>query len=79
MNSVELKDAIHNAVVECRSIVDSCKTELRELTEDEKNRIDELKSIINEKKHELKALEEELNTVFAEWEKLSEEEIASQS
>lgn len=70
MNSVELKDAIHNAVVECRSIVDTCKTELRELTEDEKNRIDELKSIINEKKQELKALEDELNNI-----ELPDEEI----
>lgn len=78
MNSVELKDAIHNAVVECRSIVETCKTELRELTEDEKNRIDELKSIIGDKKNELKALEDELDAIELPNEEIEEKNITKQ-
>ena len=78
MNSVELKDAIHNAVVECRSIVETCKTELRELTEDEKNRIDELKSIIEDKKNELKALEDELDAIELPNEEIEEKNITKQ-
>lgn len=60
MNSLELKDAIHQAVLECRSIVDKCKEEKRNMDEEEKKRFDELKEDIEEKKRELKELEEEL-------------------
>lgn len=60
MNSLELKDAIHTAVLECRSIVEKCKEEKRNMDEEEKKRFDELKEDIEEKKRELKELEDEL-------------------
>lgn len=78
MNSLELKDAIHCAVVECRNIVETCKTELRELTDDEKTRIDELKKDIEEKKSQLKALEEELNAIELPNEELEEKNISEE-
>lgn len=62
MNSVELKDKINEMVLECRSIVDTCKKEQREMNEDEKKRFDELKEDIEDKKRELKELEEELKS-----------------
>ena len=40
MNSVELKDKINEMVLECRSIVDNCKKEQREMDEEEKKRFD---------------------------------------
>ena len=60
LNSVELKDSINQMVLECRSIVDKCKTEKREMDEEEKKRFDELKEDIEDKKRELNELEEEL-------------------
>lgn len=59
-NTLELKDAISQAVKECRSIVELCKTEQREMSEDEKTKFEELKSDIATKKEELKALEDKL-------------------
>lgn len=60
MNSLELKDSIHQMVEECRSMVELCKTEKRNMTEDEEKKFDELKEKIEEKKRELQDLEEEL-------------------
>lgn len=60
MNSLELKDYIHQKVEECRSMVELCKTEKRNMTEDEEKKFDELKQEIEEKKRELQDLEEEL-------------------
>lgn len=59
-NSLELKDSIHQMVLECHSIVDKCKAEVREMDEEEKKRFEELKEDIEEKKRELTKLEEEL-------------------
>jgi HK97 family phage major capsid protein len=59
-NSVELRDAIHQLVLECRSMVDVCKNEKRNMTEDEEKKFNELKEEVEEKKRELKELEEEL-------------------
>lgn len=61
-NSVVLKDSINQMVLECRSIVDTCKKEQREMNEEEKKRFDELKEDIEDKKRELKELEEELKS-----------------
>lgn len=47
-------------VLECRSIVDKCKKEVREMDEEEKKRFEELKEDIENKKRELSELEEEL-------------------
>ena len=61
-NSLELKDSIHQMVEECRSMVELCKREVREMTEDEEKHFGELKEKIEEKKRELSELEEELKS-----------------
>lgn len=60
MNSLELKDSIHQMVEECRSIVELCKTEKREMTEEENAHFDELKTNIEARKQDLANLEEKL-------------------
>ena len=60
MNTLELRDAISQYVKECRSIVELCKQEQREMTDEEKTKFEELKSDIATKKEELKALEDKL-------------------
>ena len=60
MNTLELRDAISQYVKECRSIVEICKQEQREMTDEEKTKFEELKSDIATKKEELKALEDKL-------------------
>lgn len=60
MNTLELRDAISQDVKECRSIVETCKQEQREMTDEEKTKFEELKSDIATKKEELKALEDKL-------------------
>lgn len=77
LNSLELKDSIHQAVLECRSIVDKCKEEKRNMDEEEKKRFDELKEEIEEKKRELGELEEELKNYDEELPKDLEEEQKS--
>lgn len=59
-NTLELRDAISTAVKECRAIVDLCKKEAREMSEDEKTKFEQLKSDIESKKIELKELEDKL-------------------
>ena len=46
MNTLELRDAISQYVKECRSIVEICKQEQREMTDEEKTKFEELKSDI---------------------------------
>lgn len=70
-SSVEIKQEINSLVERSKAIVELCKTEVREMTEDEEKEFKELKDQIDGKKEELKALEEKL----AEYEKdLPEEE-----
>lgn len=59
-NTLELKDSIHQMVLECRNMVENAKKESRNMTEEEEARFEELKKDIEEKKRELKELEEEL-------------------
>ena len=59
-NTVELRDSIHQMVLQCRSMVETCKKEQRNMTEDEDKQFNELKDKIEEKKRELNDLEEEL-------------------
>ena len=59
-NTLELKDSIHQMVLECRNMVETAKKESRNMTEEEEARFEELKKDIEEKKRELKELEEEL-------------------
>lgn len=75
MNSLELKDAINKYIVECRSIIDTCKSEMRLMSEEEKARYDELKKLIASKKDELQKLEEELNSYEAPEMDADEQEV----
>ena len=59
-NTVELRDSIHQMVLQCRSMVETCKKEQRNMTEDEEKQFNELKDNIEKKKRELNELEEEL-------------------
>ena len=59
-NSIEIKQAINNATVRMKEIVDLCKTEVREMTPDEDKEFNSLREEIDEKKQELKALEDKL-------------------
>lgn len=60
LNSVEIKQQINELVERSKAIVELCKTEVREMTEDEEKEFNELKDEIEGKKEELKALEEKL-------------------
>lgn len=59
-SSVEIKEAINKATLRAKEIVDLCKTEIREMTEDEEQEFKSLREEIDEKKEELKALEAKL-------------------
>ena len=59
-NTVELRDSIHQMVLQCRSMVETCKKEQRNMTEEEDKQFNELKDKIEEKKRELNELEEAL-------------------
>ena len=65
-NTVELRDSIHQMVLQCRSMVETCKKEQRNMTEEEDKEFNELKDKIEEKKRELNELEEELKNYDAE-------------
>ena len=62
LNSLQLKDSIHQMVEECRSLVDLCKSEKREMTEEESTHFDELKQNIEARKQDLANLEAKLQT-----------------
>ena len=71
MNSVEIKEKINQATLRAKEIVDLCKAEVREMTEDEEKEFNSLREEIDAKKQELKALQDKL----AEYEReLPEEE-----
>ena len=72
-SSVEIKQEINALVERSKAIVEICKTEVREMTEDEDKEFCELKEQIENKKQELKALEDKLNEYDRELPK--EEEI----
>ena len=70
-NSVEIKEKINQATLRAKEIVDLCKAEVREMTEDEEKEFNSLREEIDAKKEELKALQDKL----AEYEReLPEEE-----
>lgn len=74
LNSVEIREAISNATMRAKEIVELCKTEVREMTEEEKTEFDNLRAEIDEKKNELKELEEKLRSYEDELPKEEEEE-----
>jgi len=59
-NTLELRDSINQMIQECRSIVDTCMTEVRNLTDEEKSRYNSLKVDIELRKEELSQLERKL-------------------
>ena len=60
MNSVEIKTRISEISERMKAIVELCKTEVREMTEDEDKEFKALREEIDKKKEELKALEAKL-------------------
>ena len=60
MNSVEIRSRISEITERMKAIVEACKAEVREMTEDEDKEFKALREEIDEKKEELKALEEKL-------------------
>jgi HK97 family phage major capsid protein len=60
MNSVEIRSRISEITERMKAMVELCKTEVREMTEDEDKEFKALREEIDEKKEELKALEEKL-------------------
>lgn len=73
LNSVAIKQEINELVERSKAIVELCKTEVREMTEDEEKEFNSLKEQIDNKKTELKELEDKLS----EYERLlpDEEEV----
>ena len=61
LNSVAIKQEINELVERSKSIVELCKTEVREMTEDEEKEFNSLKEQIDNKKTELKVLEDKLS------------------
>ena len=76
-NSVEIKSAINKAQTRAKEIVELCKTEVREMTEDEEKEFNSLREEIDEKKEELKSLEKKLAEYEEELPKEDEEEEKS--
>lgn len=70
LNSVAIKQEINELVERSKAIVELCKTEVREMTEDEEKEFNSLKEQIDNKKTELKELEDKLS----EYERLLPEE-----
>ena len=60
MNSLEIKDKKQQLKEEVYNILETAKTEIRELTEEENNKIEEIRSQINNLNQELENLEAEL-------------------
>lgn len=74
MNSVEIKTRINEITERMKAIVEQCKTEVREMTEDEDKEFKALREEIDEKKEELKALEDKLAQYARELPNEEEEE-----
>lgn len=74
MNSVEIKERINQCTLRAKEIVDLCKAEVREMTEDEDKEFKALREEIDAKKEELKALEDKLAEYERELPQEDEEE-----
>ena len=62
LNSVELKDKQATLLKRCKEIVDTCKKEIREMTDDEKAEFDSAKAEIASLKGQLDELKKKLET-----------------
>ena len=60
MNSVEIKDKQAQLIKRCEEIVNACKVEVREMTEDEMNEFNKNKEELKELKSQYEALKEKL-------------------
>lgn len=60
LNSLELKDRQSQLILRCKEIVDVCKTEIREMTEEEEKEFNDNKEEIKELKSQLDELKEKL-------------------
>lgn len=77
LNSVAIKQEINELVERSKAIVELCKTEVREMTDDEEKEFNSLKEQIDNKKTELKELEDKLSEyerMFPEEEEVKEGE-----
>ena len=74
LNSVQIKSAISKAQTRAKEIVELCKTEVREMTDDEEKEFNSLREEIDDKKEELAALEKKLAEYDEELPKEDEEE-----
>ena len=74
LNSVEIREAISKATARAKEIIELCKTEVREMTEEEENEFKSLREEIDNKKAELKELEEKLRSYEEELPKDEEED-----
>ena len=66
MNSLEIRDAREQLKKRALEIIDNCKKEVRDMTEDETKEIDDLKAKIKEKDEELKSLQARLDKLSFE-------------
>ncbi len=66
MNSLEIKDAREQLKKRALEIIDTCKKEVRDMTEDEGKEIEDLKAKIKEKDEELKSLQARLDKLSFE-------------
>ena len=73
-NSVEIKTRINEITERMKAIVELCKTEVREMTEEEDQEFKSLREEIDEKKQELKSLEDKLAQYARELPNEEEEE-----
>lgn len=62
-NSVEIKDKKNQLKKRAQSIIDTCKKEVRDLTDDENNEINDIKTQINDLNQQLKELEEKIKNL----------------
>lgn len=73
MNSLEIRDAREQLKKRALEIIDTCKKEVRDMTEDESKEIDDLKAKIKEKDEELKSLQSRLDELSFEDDRSSDE------
>ena len=74
MNSLEIRDARQQLKEKALQIIDTCKTEVRDLTDEETAELENIKTQIKEKDNELRELQERLdNLKFEDKEERKEE------
>jgi HK97 family phage major capsid protein len=74
LNSVEIKTRINEITERMKAMVETCKTEVREMNDEENEEFKALREEIDQKKEELKALEEKLENYQRELPDEEEEE-----